>query len=70
MINKHEFYLNSIKYSCSQKISLKTLLLYFDYSSKLIVLEYNGLVCSKSKWNKIIIKSGDRIELVTIVGGG
>jgi sulfur carrier protein len=70
MKNKQHFYLNSYKYSCYKKITLTQLLIYFNYSSKLIVLEYNGLICLKSEWDKIFVEDNDRIELVTVVGGG
>tara|TARA_B110000977_G_scaffold199079_1_gene285420 strand:- start:511 stop:723 length:213 start_codon:yes stop_codon:yes gene_type:complete len=70
MKNKQHFYLNSYKYSYYKKITLTQLLIYFNYSSKLIVLEYNGLICLKSEWDKIFVEDNDRIELVTVVGGG
>jgi thiamine biosynthesis protein ThiS len=44
---------------------------YFNYNtSLLLVLEYNNLICNKKNWDKIFIKNNDRIEIVTIVGGG
>jgi len=70
MKNKQEFYLNNYRYSCYQQITLSKLLAYFNYPTKLIVLEYNGLICSRPQWNKVYIKNNDRIELVTVVGGG
>jgi len=66
----YEFYLNNSKYVCSKEITLKILLIYFNYTSKLFVLEYNGVVCSKSKWDTIFLQNNDKVELITIVGGG
>jgi thiamine biosynthesis protein ThiS len=36
----------------------------------LLVLEYNNLVCYKENWDTIFIQDNDKIEIVTIVGGG
>ncbi len=46
------------------------LLNYFNYNSSLLVLEYNNFVCNKKNWDKILINENDKIEIVTIVGGG
>lgn len=66
---KH-FFLNGEKYSLENTISLLDLINYFDYNTSLLVLEYNNSICNKKKWNKILISNNDRIEIVTIVGGG
>ena len=47
-----------------------TLVNYFKYDDSLLVLEYNNLICNKKKWKQIQIKNQDKIEIVTIVGGG
>ena len=46
------------------------LLNYFNYQPSLFVIEYNNFICNKNEWNKIKVKKNDRIELITIVGGG
>ena len=43
---------------------------YFNYNSTLLVVEYNNNIVVKKNWNKIIISNGDKIEILTIVGGG
>ena len=40
------------------------------YHPKLIVVEFNGIILEPSKWNKQEVKTGDSLEIVTIVGGG
>jgi sulfur carrier protein len=52
------------------KLTLLELIEYFNYNTSLLVLEYNNLICNKKNWNKIFIKNNDKIEIVTIVGGG
>jgi thiamine biosynthesis protein ThiS len=43
---------------------------YFNYETSLLVLEYNNVICNKKNWENIYIKHQDKIEIVTIVGGG
>ena len=64
------FLLNGQKYYTKQSITLSDIVHYFDYSDSLLVLEYNNLICNKKNWKNIFIKNKDKIEIVTIVGGG
>ena len=67
--SKH-FFLNGDKYCIEREISLLELITYFNYNTSLLVLEYNNFICNKNNWNKLHIKNNDKIEIVTIVGGG
>ncbi len=64
------FFLNGQEYCSEGNFSLLNVLQYFNYNLSLIVLEYNNFICIKQNWSKIQIKNGDKIEIVTIVGGG
>ena len=64
------FFLNGEKYFVKQEITLLELINYFNYNASLLVLEYNNLICNKKNWDKIYLNSNDKIEIVTIVGGG
>ena len=64
------FFVNGEEYYTTNEISLLDLLNYFDYNSSLLVLEYNNFICNKKNWDKILILNNDKIEIVTIVGGG
>ncbi len=64
------FFLNGDKYSIKDKITLLELINYFNYNTSLLVLEYNNSICNKKNWDKIYIHNTDKIEIVTIVGGG
>lgn len=70
MSNIKNFFLNGEKYHIKDKITLLDLINYFDYNTSLLVLEYNNSICNKENWNKIYIHDNDKIEIVTIVGGG
>lgn len=66
------FFLNGQEYSISTQdnITLLELIIYFDYNTSLLVLEYNNLISNKKDWNDIFVTNNDNIEIVTIVGGG
>lgn len=64
------FFVNGQEYYTPNTISLLDLLNYFDYNSSLLVLEYNNFICNRKNWDKILISNNDKIEIVTIVGGG
>ena len=42
----------------------------FGYNQSLLVVEYNNFICNKTQWNQTKIQDKDKIEIVTIVGGG
>lgn len=65
-----KFSLNGENYYIKDTLTLSTLIEYFNYNTSLLVLEYNNLICNKKNWNKIFITNNDKIEIVTIVGGG
>jgi sulfur carrier protein len=64
------FYFNGQEYSTAQLITLSDLINYFGYKSILFVLEHNNYICNKTEWCKVKIKENDKIEIITIVGGG
>jgi sulfur carrier protein len=70
MVKTKNFFLNGEQYYSNEDITLFQLITYFNYNSSLLVLEYNNLICNKKNWNKIHINNNDKIEVVTIVGGG
>ena len=70
MSNLTIFFLNGDEYSTEYELTLFELIIYFNYNASLFVLEYNNKICEKKKWTKISIKNKDKIEIVTIVGGG
>lgn len=66
---KH-FFLNGEKFCTLDDLTIFNITTYFNYNTSLLVLEYNNLVCNKKNWDKIFIQNNDKIEIVTIVGGG
>ena len=40
------------------------------YKPNTIVVELNDLIVNSNKWSAVRIKDGDKLEIVSIVGGG
>ncbi len=40
------------------------------YKQNTIIVELNNLIVNSNKWGDVIIKDGDTLEIVSIVGGG
>ena len=65
------FWFNGEKYLSSDlKFTIFDLINYFNYNSTLLVVEYNNIIVIKKNWKKIMISNNDKIEILTIVGGG
>lgn len=64
------FFCNGQEYCTDDNLTILDLLKYFDYNSTLIVLEYNNCICNQKNWDKVFISDNDKIEIITIVGGG
>ncbi len=43
---------------------------YLGYKPNTIVVELNNLIINSMKWEKVKLKDGDNLEIVSIVGGG
>ena len=53
-----------------EEFILEDLLVHLGYKPQLVVVELNGEIIKPNAWVSTKIKSGDCIEVVTIVGGG
>jgi len=49
---------------------LSTVLNLMGYKPNTIVVELNNLIINSIKWEKVKLKDGDNLEIVSIVGGG
>ena len=70
MDNFRYFFLNGQEYCTEHKLTLLELVNYFNYNTSLLVLEHNNFICNKQNWGTTFINNTDKIEIVTIVGGG
>ncbi|WP_199300010.1 sulfur carrier protein ThiS [Trichocoleus sp. FACHB-262] len=56
--------------TCSRSILLPNLLEQLGLNPRLIAVEYNGEILHRQFWADTQVQEGDRLEIVTIVGGG
>ena len=56
--------------TCPGSILLPTLLEQLGLNPRLIAVEYNGEILHRQFWADTKMQEGDRLEIVTIVGGG
>ena len=50
--------------------SLATVVALLANNPQLVVAEHNGVIAPRSRWENIVVKDDDTLEIVTIVGGG
>ena len=54
----------------NKNISLNETMKLLGYSSNTVVVELNKLIINSEEWENKYIKNGDKLEIVSIVGGG
>ena len=54
----------------NEKALLSSTLELLGYRPNTIVVELNDLIINSTKWDNEILKEGDKLEIVSIVGGG
>ena len=54
----------------NEKPLLSSTLELLGYKQNTVVVEVNDLIINSKKWENKILKEGDRLEIVSIVGGG
>lgn len=55
---------------CTARSHLPDLLQQLGFNPRLVAVEYNGEILHRQYWAETIVQEGDRLEVVTIVGGG
>ena len=50
--------------------SLAAIVALLANNPQLVVAELNGVIAPRSRWDSIVVKDDDTLEIVTIVGGG
>ena len=56
--------------ACSQKTNLRALIATVCRDSQHVIAELNGRIVKSADWKQTLLRDGDKIELVTFVGGG
>jgi sulfur carrier protein len=61
---------NGAAHTCPAQITLPALLAQLQLNPRLVAVEYNGEILHRQFWQTTQMQAGDRLEIVTIVGGG
>ena len=56
--------------TCPPQTTLPQVLKQMGLNPRLVAVEYNGEILHRQYWDKTELQTGDRLEIVTIVGGG
>ncbi len=70
MIQSIELQVNGETQTCDLQTTLPQLLVQMGLNPRLLAVEYNGEILHRQFWNETEIQPNDRLEIVTIVGGG
>jgi sulfur carrier protein len=65
-----ELQVNGETRTCDLHTTLPQLLAHLGLNPRLLAVEYNGEILHRQFWEQTEIKANDRLEIVTIVGGG
>ena len=68
--NKIKIIVNGKQMTVNLNYSLKNLIDKLKLPIKKIAIELNRQIVDKKRLSKIILKSGDKIEIVNFIGGG
>ncbi|NEP54204.1 MAG: thiamine biosynthesis protein ThiS [Moorea sp. SIO3C2] len=63
-------HVNGERRSCAVGTTLPQLLIQLNMDPRLVAVEYNGEILHRQFWETTVMKMDDRLEVVTIVGGG
>ncbi|WP_448604732.1 sulfur carrier protein ThiS [Thermoleptolyngbya sp.] len=56
--------------ACEPDTPLPQFLEQLGMNPRLVAVEYNGEILHRQFWGQTLMRAGDRLEIVTIVGGG
>ena len=70
MIESIELQVNGEERTCLPQTTLPQLLVEMGLNPRLLAVEYNGEILHRQFWDRTEIQTNDRLEIVTIVGGG
>jgi sulfur carrier protein len=65
-----ELFVNGEAQTCLPQTQLPDFLRQLGIEPRLIAVEYNGEILHRQFWPQTQLQAGDRLEIVTIVGGG
>nr|QCI06578.1 Thiamin biosynthesis protein S [Erythroglossum lusitanicum] len=70
MKNYLTIFINGDPFNCDYSMSLRDILLYLNFNINSVIIEYNKEIVTSSRFEDILLKTNDSLEVITIVGGG
>ncbi|WP_250121543.1 sulfur carrier protein ThiS [Chroococcidiopsis sp. CCMEE 29] len=70
MSNQITLQVNGETRTCTAQSRLPDVLQKLGFNPRLVAVEYNGEILHRQFWSDTQVQEGDRLEVVTIVGGG
>jgi sulfur carrier protein len=61
---------NGDRHTCTNSLNVPNFLTSIGLNPRLVAVEYNGEILHRQLWQDTLLQEGDRLEIVTIVGGG
>ena len=65
-VNGEEKFINN----SHKEFTLSETLIQLGYKNNTIIVELNNLIINNESWQENKVKDGDKLEIVSIVGGG
>lgn len=62
--------INGEPFHCINKMSLDNVLSYLEIDISFSLVEYNNEIIPDYKLQQIFVENNDKVEIITIVGGG
>lgn len=70
MSNQITLQVNGETRTCATQSQIPIVLEQLGFNPRLVAVEYNGEILHRQFWSETQVQEGDRLEVVTIVGGG
>mgnify|MGYP000966300183 CR=1 FL=1 len=69
-LNVAKIQLNGSSYEINNETNLNQLINKLKIQKTKVAIEVNGVIVEKSKYQKVILNKGDKVEIVHFIGGG
>ena len=67
---KKKFNINGSDYIFNSTITVLQLIKYLGFNKNVIVIDYNGIILEKNRWEQTYLQNQDTLEILSIAGGG
>ncbi len=62
--------INGEPFHCVNTMSLNNILTYLEVDMNISLVEYNNEIIEDNQLQQIFVKNNDKVEIITVVGGG